>query len=704
MACICSLRLCQSNFAQTLTDFATRRTLALVIMLEIMTCLYLGVFMVLHQSVTLLGLYRGYIHYVAIIVVRMICAVVMWLGILCRKVRTVRLMTMLFTINSIVSIYTLVPFFRAKCSCSTYFQCQVLYSFAAGNQGAFINPRNIEEPGWMKDRDCKPNGFCFTSFGTHVHVKYTEQPPMKTTSSFMQENFITRRVAHRGHELVPISAGLLSAEHLRHQHNNHANMRYPRTRTRLGIAAGGVMRTFNVRRPRNRGISSLEIGATHDSDKPGFSKSLVQHTEDGEGTKVASKSSTIGKREQDNLNEVEILYGQGAMDAFDKGSEKIEWRQDDGTPHCSTVSWSDAKLAAFENILPEFWEKKKKPQDIPVDVLPAFVDLNAQIQQCWSLSDCMVVGIAQKKDVQGNGNVQLCCFMRHSRPTVFTPYSPMSTANQMSGFPEDIQSYVRVVANFEKKTLETNRLAQSYMTREQVLNQIDQAFKSECRCKREGEGHGGCMASRDPSTQKPAYWCYLENVAACEKQENVEQSFDIEILYAADGKPWTKDLCSTNCKCQDQGIPYADNEEVADVGIWENGANFGSSCKAWTKDDPREWCYVGVDSPCSDRRLSTERQGWGFRFYWSRVACMDADTQFSGTWLINHVGLRCKIWTNVAWMLQAFIVLLTPPVVFMSYQYVSNRCGDAIDEADIRKFTIESSDEDDFDYRETGPN
>lgn len=107
------------------------------------------------------------------------------------------------------------------------------------------------------------------------------------------------------------------------------------------------MRTFNVRRPRNRGISSLEIGATHDSDKPGFSKSLVQHTEDGEGTKVASKSSTIGKREQDNLNEVEILYGQGAMDAFDKGSEKIEWRQDDGTPHCSTVSWSDAKLAAF---------------------------------------------------------------------------------------------------------------------------------------------------------------------------------------------------------------------------------------------------------------------------------------------------------------------------------------------------------------------
>jgi len=111
MACICSLRLCQSNFAQTLTDFATRRTLALVIMLEIMTCLYLGVFMVLHQSVTLLGLYRGYIHYVAIIVVRVICAVVMWLGILCRKVRTVRLMTMLFTINSIVSIYTLVPFF-----------------------------------------------------------------------------------------------------------------------------------------------------------------------------------------------------------------------------------------------------------------------------------------------------------------------------------------------------------------------------------------------------------------------------------------------------------------------------------------------------------------------------------------------------------------------------------------------------------------
>jgi len=404
------------------------------------------------------------------------------------------------------------------------------------------------------------------------------------------------------------------------------------------------------------------------------------------------------------LKEVEKLYYEGAMDVFYKGSGNIEWRQKDGKPECEIVSWSS--LENFEKVLPDFWEKKKKPQELGHDVLLAFAGLNRKIQQCWSLPNCKVVSVAKKKTPSndGNGNVEICCFMRHTTPTVFDPsHSP--DQQQKAGFPDDIADYVNIVANFEKRTLEINKLGRAYMTKQQAFSEIEDSFKRECRCKRKDEGHGGCMASLDPSTRKPSYWCYVENVAACEKQENAERSFEIDIQYTANRQAWTTGLCNKDCICQDVGVPPVHGEEVAEVakrGMWENGANYGASCKAWTTTEPRAWCYVGFDSKCSDRELSHRRGVWTFQLYWSRMPC-NHDSKFSESWLFNHLSSRCKLFSYTAWLLQALILLLMPSVVFMGFKFVNNRCGDAIEDSQAGKFVIESDDEDDFECKAAKP-
>jgi len=243
-ACRCSLKLCQGQLAQVLTTWATRRTLAVPIVFEILVCLYVLILMLVRQRITLLGLHRGYLRYLVIVTVRAICSIVMLFGVLFRKVRTTRWMITFFMINSIVSIYTIVPFFRAKCNCASYFQCEVLHNFAAGeHRGDFMNPRNIEEPGWIEDEDCKPNGICTTHFGTNVHVKYTEQPPMRTTSSFMQESFIARRVEPRGDDPEPKSAGLLSTNRLRHHRIKDAGMHDQKKNTVGGCCCWCVSQT-----------------------------------------------------------------------------------------------------------------------------------------------------------------------------------------------------------------------------------------------------------------------------------------------------------------------------------------------------------------------------------------------------------------------------------------------------------------------------
>jgi len=562
-----------------------------------------------------------------------------------------------------------------------------------------MNPRNIEEPGWIEDEDCKPNGICTTHFGTNVHVKYTEQPPMRTTSSFMQESFIARRVEPRGDDPEPKSAGLLSTNRLRHHRIKHAGM-HDQKKTLLGVAAAGAFRKLDAQSRWSQAVSTLKIDGTHGSDKRDSSKSLVQYKS---GTEAIGKSTiSVGRRDYQNRQEVLKLYKGGALDTFHMGSTKIEWRQDHGKPDCDTVSWSAETLGFVGNGLAKMWRKETDPENLSDANLPALVDVNSKIQQCWSLPNCMVVGVAQmipEPDQQPGQKVQICCFMRHSTPTVFRPREQDS---QKKGFPADIAKYFKIVANFEKKTIETNKLSWSYMTREQALNDIDREFKKECRCKRDGNGHGGCMVSLDPLTRKTSYWCYVENVKACEEQANVEHDFDIVIYYSADGQPWTKQLCKDECKCQGRGIPFAEEESIAsNAGIWENGANFGSSCKSWTTTDSHDWCYVGIDSTCPDRRLSQERQGLNFQFYWSRVACINQDAQSSDAWLFRHFALPCTIVTSVAWMLQAVMMLLTPPMVFMTFKYVNNRCGDSINQAEIRKFSIESTDEDEFDYTES---
>jgi len=617
-----------------------------------------------------------------------------------------------FIINCILSTYTIVPFFRAKCNCSTYFQCQVLYNFATGEQpGEFKNPRNIEEPGWMEPEDCNPNnGICTTSFGTEVHVKYTEQPQKRTESSFMQEGFTARSVEPKAHDLVPKSAGLFSDDRWRHLGPNHARVHNSRKTSLLRFAAAGQLRMLDAGDSLSRGNSTLKITTAHKSGKLGLSQSVLQHTVASQRSAIHEShivtrqggliSKATGMQKSANFKEVEKLYNGGAMDVFHYGSAKIEWRQRKGKPECQNVSWSS--LPEFENVLPDFWEKKKEPRDIGIEVHPAFADLNRKLQQCWSLPNCMVVSVAKKKQTgnDGNGNVEICCFMRHTTPTVFDPgHKPED--KEKKGFPDDIADYVKVVANFEKRTKEINKLGRAYMTTEQVYNEIEDSFKGECRCKRDDNGYGGCMASLDPSTRKPSYWCYVENVAACERQENAERSFDIDIYHTADGQAWTKDLCNTDCKCQDVGVPPVDGEKVDKELMWENGANYGASCKAWTTTEPRKWCYVGFDSKCSDRELSDVRQGWGFQLYWSRIACMDDHTPFSGPWLLNHFSSKCKIFSYTGWLWQALILLLMPPVVFMSFKFVNNRCGDAIEDSEARRFVVESDDEDDFVY--SGP-
>jgi len=120
-------------------------------------------------------------------------------------------------------------------------------------------------------------------------------------------------------------------------------------------------------------------------------------------------------------------------------------------------------------------------------------------------------------------------------------------------------------------------------------------------------------------------------------------------------------------------------------GGWNHMNFFGWKCEKWTYADEAEWCFVGYDSSCADRKLYTDPNPIDRHSQFiSKIPCLE----HSGG--LRHAERLCRLYRI------CFILLLIPmlfgqlPMVAIVYLFLRNRCGDLV--ALNRQFAVEFSD------------
>lgn len=167
------------------------------------------------------------------------------------------------------------------------------------------------------------------------------------------------------------------------------------------------------------------------------------------------------------------------------------------------------------------------------------------------------------------------------------------------------------------------------------------------------------------------------------------------------------------CKCSDQGMHIlSDMEEMVAPGVIPTGLHkgqttFGRGCNKWMVGDTKEWCFVGFDSNCSDRKEYVVDPSYVKRLdsiaeisqFLSSVPC-----QSQGEDVLGQAETLCRWGRNSILLVLASLVSLPFPMVVIVYLFLRNRCGDLVEWN--RQFAVEFSDEDeesddDFDLSDT---
>ncbi|CAK9056857.1 Hypothetical protein SCF082_LOCUS30593 [Durusdinium trenchii] len=133
--------------------------------------------------------------------------------------------------------------------------------------------------------------------------------------------------------------------------------------------------------------------------------------------------------------------------------------------------------------------------------------------------------------------------------------------------------------------------------------------------------------------------------------------------------------------------------------------NYGSYCQKWNGPNANKfnWCYVGWDSPCVDRRKSPNIQNPAYKDaeknvppqFWSEVACDAAEPNERLMGASDCCENLMYVFDGVC-MLHLF---LSVPMIMVLYNYIANQCGDDIQT--IAQFDVMSSSDDEDEGRKS---
>jgi len=240
---------------------------------------------------------------------------------------------------------------------------------------------------------------------------------------------------------------------------------------------------------------------------------------------------------------------------------------------------------------------------------------------------------------------------------------------------------------------------------ETPMGVVNKLYSSECKC----EDDDSCRYHIDASGQT-RHWCYIRgertNIYNCRAAGHH--------VFLDDGadKPWSEGPCAAEKECQCRGIgmtPGSANSDVnednplfAKEDPQHKRSYYGRGCGKWDKsDDAWEWCYVGWDSACPDRK----RDNLGRGEDWPPTL----KPQFRSFLACNAVKLQARqmdaVQTCDAVLLGSTIVVtlyvvLALPTFFIFYKFISNEGHAYVKTESQFEVDLSSSEEEEDDFAE----
>jgi hypothetical protein len=173
------------------------------------------------------------------------------------------------------------------------------------------------------------------------------------------------------------------------------------------------------------------------------------------------------------------------------------------------------------------------------------------------------------------------------------------------------------------------------------MRMLHDQLKEECVCDRGKSEISGCNTYIDPKTHARKFWCFISpsRIPACVLARGIPVSQSRG--FRSDGEMtgrkrdvnifWTEALCTGPCACTGLGGYPLRGEKLnpalkaEDDAFWKNMMNYGSSCKRWTEDTEASWCFVGFDTTCPDRWLTTRGKVHVSTHPWDRSSLAGSD-------------------------------------------------------------------------------
>eukprot|EP00931_Biecheleriopsis_adriatica_P093971 TRINITY_DN67686_c0_g1_i1.p1 TRINITY_DN67686_c0_g1~~TRINITY_DN67686_c0_g1_i1.p1 ORF type:complete len:683 (+),score=95.65 TRINITY_DN67686_c0_g1_i1:81-2129(+) len=221
------------------------------------------------------------------------------------------------------------------------------------------------------------------------------------------------------------------------------------------------------------------------------------------------------------------------------------------------------------------------------------------------------------------------------------------------------------------------------MTPRQGMEKLKKIYLDTCRC----ANTSSCLFHLDHDGARDS-WCYVDesSLKACKKE-----GFD---LFDDGGKPWSRDLCTARgCKCQGLGMPQDPKKITDEKDSPPHAMEFGNECDKHAGDERYQWCYVGWDTTCTERKRLVKNPDSKYQ---------DVPFMFQSFMACHHLKGRLKLPKLLCRYVQIYgqiflwchFVIVLPRLVIMRH-FVSNRCGDAHE--DENQFAVASSDSEDED-------
>eukprot|EP00913_Durusdinium_trenchii_P009409 g8843.t1 len=212
-----------------------------------------------------------------------------------------------------------------------------------------------------------------------------------------------------------------------------------------------------------------------------------------------------------------------------------------------------------------------------------------------------------------------------------------------------------------------------WISRDSITDYTHRLYMNMCRCDAKS------CRSFTQSEGSELGWCYID-----EKTRHFCTASEKQVFEDDQKKLWTRGIChqaenyDLSCKCSGIGmIPPKGLFDLDDELLKSEPYNYGSYCQKWNGPNANKfnWCYVGWDSPCVDRRKSPNIQNPAYK---------DAEK-----------NVPPQFWSEVC-MLHLF---LSVPMIMVLYNYIANQCGDDIQT--IAQFDVMSSSDDEDEGRKS---